>query len=140
MADALDNVITEITTLMAAMTGINQAPEYPPEGLNDPPMVITYHVRAPFTYSAGITFGLHTIHCDVLLSRSNLPADEAQARPYIIRGLNALAANVTLSDTCSHCLLREVIGPGIFPYAGANYYGVRYVLEVKINHDVEIAA
>ena len=61
MADALDNVITELTTLMAAMTGIHQAPEHPPEAANDPPMVITYHVDAAFSYSAGISYGLQSI-------------------------------------------------------------------------------
>jgi hypothetical protein len=131
MPDALDEVITEITTLMAAMAGIDQAPEYPPEGVT-PPMVVTYHVRCLPSYSLSYTHTIHTIHCDVLVSRAVLPHSEQQARPYILRGLSAIAGSVTLSTEATHCLLTEIIGPGVLPYQGESYFGVRYILEVKL--------
>ncbi len=117
------------------MTGIQQAPEYPPEAANDTPMVITYHVRCTFDYSLTYSRSLHTIHCDVLLARSMLENDEQQARPYILRGLTAIAGSVQLSNTATHCLLLEAIGPGVLPYGGIDYYGVRFILEVKIKHE-----
>jgi len=133
MADALDDVITEITTLMAAMTGINQAPENPPENVNDPPMVVTYHVRCfDISYNSGYTRTMHTIHCDVLLARAVLPHVEPLARSYILRGIETLAQNITLNSDATHCYLTEIIGPGAIPYAGDTYFGVRYILEIKL--------
>ena len=132
MPDALDNVITEIAELMAAMAGINQAPEHPPEGVNDPPMVVTYYVNHVPSYSLSYTHLISTVYCDVLLARSVLPHIEAQARAYVLRGLAAFAGSIQLSSTAVHCLLEEIQGPRMIPYQGQEYFGVRYVLNIKL--------
>ena len=132
MSDALDDVVSAIVALLEDMAGINQAPEYPPEAINDPPMVVTYYVRHVPEYSLGHTRLLSTVHCDVVLPRSDLPTDEKAARPYVLLGLNAIAGSISLSDAASHCLVREILGPGDLPYPGGAYYGVRFVLEIKL--------
>lgn len=132
MADALDDVVTQVVTLLGAMAGIQQAPEHPPEGINDPPMVVTYYVNHRPSYSASYTHLVSVVYADVLLARSVLPHIEAQARAYVLLGLAAIAGSVTLSSTASHCLVTEILGPMMIPYQGQDYFGVRFVLEVKL--------
>lgn len=134
MADELDNFITALTGKLEAMAGIKDAPEHPPEGIHEFPTVVCYFARGDFRYSqAGPVIGVHTVHADVHLSRGNLPHDEEYARPYILRGLTAVAGAVRMDDTCEHCIITG------YEYGGINYgeqktFGVRYILEVKIKH------
>lgn len=132
MADALDDVVTEVVALLGAMAGIKQAPEHPPEGINDPPMVVTYYVNHVPSYSASYTNLVSTVYADVLLARSALPHVEEQARAYVLLGLAAIAGSVTLSAKASHCFLTEIQGPRMIPYQGQEYFGVRYVLNIKL--------
>ena len=134
MADELDNFITELSTVMETMTGVKDAPEYPPEGLNEFPTVVCYFVVGTFTYSqAGPAIGVHRVHADVHLGRTILPHDEEYARPYILRALTAIASNVQMSSTCEHCLLTGY-EYGRLGYGGKETFGVRLILEVKIKH------
>jgi hypothetical protein len=140
VADELDDFITQLTTVLGAMTGIESAPPHPPEAINDPPMVVCYFVGGEFRYGGDLAIGVHTVHADVHLSRSDLAHDEEYARPFILRGLVAVAGNVTMSSTCEHCLLQSYEYGGL-GYGGQETFGVRYVLEVKIKHaGVTIAA
>jgi len=139
--DCFDNVIEELSDLFEAMTGINQAPEHPPEGVNDPPMVVTYYVETDVEYSLTYSRTLSTVYADVLLARAPLPHIEAQARKYIRRGIVAVAGAVTLNSDATHCLVQRVLGPRMIPYQGLEFFGVRYVIEVKIVHsDLGVAA
>ena len=134
MSDELDLFITQLTTVLGGMTGVKQAPEHPPEGLNEFPIVICYVVKGRFSYGAGAPcVGVHTIHADVHLGRSVLPSDEEYARPYILRALAAIAGHVHMHGTCEHCLLNEY-QYGRLGYGTTETFGVRLVLEVKILH------
>jgi len=134
MADDLDTFIAALTGKMAAMAGVAVAPEHPPEALNEFPIVVCYFVRGEFTYGSSLpAIGVHTVHCDVHLSRSNLPHDEEFARPYILRGLAAIANEVKMDSTCQQCIL-EGYEYGRLSYAGQETFGVRYILRVKFHH------
>jgi len=135
MADELDDFITALTGHLEEMTGIRDAPEHLLEAINEFPTVISYFVSGHFEYGAGSPcIGVHRVQADVHLGRSVLPEDEAAARLYILRGLVKLAANVTMDGTCAHCLLRDY-EIGRIGYGGAETFGVRYILEVKIKHE-----
>lgn len=141
MADELDDFITALTGKMEAMAGVKDAPLHPPEGLHEFPTVVCYFARGDFNYSqTGLVIGVHTVHADVHLSRSNLPHDEEYARPYILRGLAAVAGAVRMDATCEHCIMTG------YEYGGMTYgeqktFGVRYILEVKIKHSgITVAA
>jgi hypothetical protein len=141
MSDELDLFITQLTTVLGAMTGIKQAPEHPPEALNEFPAVICYFVKGEFSYGAGAAaVGVHMVHADVHLGRSVLPSDEEYARPYILRALTAIAGHLQMNSTCEHCVLNEY-QYGRLGYAGAETFGVRLVLEVKFLHSgITVAA
>lgn len=134
MADELDNFITALTTVLGAVTGVEAAYENPPEALNEFPAVVPYFVRGDFSYGQSApAIGLHTVHADLHISRSQLPTDEAAARPFILRFLIAIAGNLKMSATCDHCLLKSY-SYGRLGYAGKETFGGRFVLEVKIKH------
>lgn len=134
MADELDNFVTALTTKMGEMTGIKAAPENPPEGLIDFPIVVCWIESGRFTYSqAGPCIGVHRVNADVHLGRSDLPEDEKAARPYILRGLIKIAANLKMDSTCEHCLLTDY-RYGRLGYDKSETFGVRFILDVKIKH------
>ena len=134
MADELDSFITALTTKLEEMTGVKDAPEHPPEKLNQFPIVVCYFVRGEFNYSAGgPCIGMHTVYADVHLARSSLPHDEQYARPFILRGLSKIADNLKMDSTCEHCLLTGY-EYGSLGYGDQTTFGVRYILEVKIKH------
>lgn len=133
MADELDTFMTQLSTAWEAVTGIKDAPEHPLEGLAEFPIVISYFVRGRFIYGPA-AFGIHTVHSDVLLGRTVLPEDEAQARPFILRWLTAVAANVTMSGSCEHCHLTDYEYGRLEYNEQASFFGVRFVHEVKVQH------
>lgn len=134
MADELDAFITALTTKFGGVTGVKSAPENPPEALNEFPVVVCYFVRGDFTYGqSSPAIGLHTVHADLHLSRSNLPEDEKAARPFILRALVMTAGNLKMDSTCEHCLLTN------YQYGGLDYgkqktFGIRFTFETKIKH------
>ncbi len=134
MADELDTFVTALTGKLAEITGVNEAPEHPPERLNNMPMFVAYFVGGAFEYSQGRgAIGLHAVHADLHLGRRKLSHDEKYARPFILRTLAKMAANVKMSSTCEHCILQRY-EYGRLDYGRQKTFGVRFVLEVKIKH------
>jgi hypothetical protein len=135
VADALRTAINELTTVLGAVAGINQAPDYYPEAANDPPMVLTYHVATEYMGVGTSPMGLHEVHADVVLSRSTLPHDIEQAEPFLLLIMDAIATNTTLSSTCQHCILQRQEGPQVINVPGGEaMMGIHNVLQIKIHH------
>jgi len=130
--DKLDLFVTACCEVMGALVGIEQAPEHPPEGMQDTPMVVTYFMTHDFRAAPWV---VHRTHIDILLARGDLPHDEAQARKYVLRGGAALAANINMKGTCSTLNIQRADGPLPITYQGVRYFGVRFVLDVKIEHE-----
>lgn len=131
--DAIVAIVKEVAAILGAMTGVTQAPDYPPEGMNDPPMVITKHVWTEFEPSNSFVKSISHIEAVVFLARSVLPHNEEQTLPYVYRGMEAISGAVTLNGKAS--TIDGVIradGPRAEPYQGETYYGIRYSFNVKI--------
>lgn len=136
--DIFDDVFDEIVAVARSITGIKHAPEHPLEALNEYPIAVTYLVSGRPKYSlASPTITVSVANCDIHLARSMLPHDADRARKFITLGLAAFAGNMTMSGTCEHCLVTA------FHFGELNYgegagaqktVGVRFVLEIKINH------
>ena len=98
-------------------------------------MVVSYFVRGDVRPAP---FIVHTVHSDLILARNTLHEDEEAARPFILRGIEAIAADIYMmkdsARTCEHCIVLDYIGPGPIRWQGTEYFGVRFVLEVKIQH------
>jgi len=128
--DELDLYITALTAGLATMTGINQAPEHPPDSLEDCPMVVCHIVETDTTRSPTITC---LIYGDVLLDRNSLPVVEAAARPYILLGTEYFLGHVTQDGTCAQQDLFHIDGPGPITWAGKDHFGVRYHIKTKFH-------
>ena len=142
MADLTDlnDVITQLTTVVAGLSGSPLAPTSPPEAINSFPVAVTYYTGGTFDYSqSGPAIGLHDINVDLHVGRSHLPHDEAYARPFILRMLVAMAANVQVSSTCEYCLL-DAYEYGRLGYGKVETFGIRFKFKVKIKHSVTVSA
>ncbi len=135
MADALRTAINELVSVLGAVDGINQAPQYVPEKPTDPPMVVTGHVAVEYHGVGTSPMGVHQVFADVVLSRSTLPNDIEQAEPFLLLIMDAIASNVTLNSTCEHCQLLRQEGPqGITLPGGEQMMGIHNIVEIKIHH------
>lgn len=133
--DALRTAMAQLTSVLGSVVGINQAPDFYPEAANDPPMVLTNHVAVDYIGVGSSPMGLHEVHCDVVLSRSTLPHDIEQAEPYLLKIVDAIASNTTLSATCQHCILQRQEGPQVIMVpAGEAMIGIHNIIQIKIHH------
>ena len=134
MADEYASFFAQLKTVLEGVAGINQAPENPPEHVGDKPMFVTYLTGGRTEYSAGRGFlSYNDVNADLLLARASLPHAYAQTRPFILLVSAALAANLTMSDTCEHCYLTGFEMGNISGYSEPTF-GIRFTLDVKIKH------
>jgi hypothetical protein len=127
--------INQLVTVLGAVDGINQAPQYVPEAFNDPPMIITGHVAVDWIAVGTSPMGIHEVFADVVLSRSTLPHDIEQAEPFILLIKAAIVGNITLSSTCEHCFVMRQEGPQPITLPdGEVMMGIHNILQIKIHH------
>lgn len=133
--DAIVAAIKEMASILGGVTGITQAPQFPPEGINDPPFIITKLMGTNVTYSLTYSSTVSEVWADVYLARASLPHAEENALPFVYLVMEAMAAEVTINAKASHCVLTRVEGPQGMAYQGEEYYGIRCIFELKIKHD-----
>jgi hypothetical protein len=135
MPDALRTAINQLVTNLGAVAGINQAPQYIPEGYNDPPMIVTGHVAVDWIGVGTSPMGIHEVFADVVLSRSVLPHDLEQAEPFILLIMDAIVSDLTLGGTCEHCDILRQEGPQPITLPdGEVMMGIHNILQIKIHH------
>jgi len=130
MADDLDTFISGLQTKWGAVTGISLAPDYPIEEVNAPGTVLSYVTGGRVSNYQAMTY-VHQGRSDVFIGRASLPHDEQYARPYILRGLDMFAGNMTMGSTCEHCTITS------YEYGaleGSDWLIVRFNWEAKIQH------
>ncbi len=133
--DVIVAAIKEMASVLGGVAGITQAPQFPTEGVNDPPFIITKLRYTDVSYSATYSRTVSEVWADVYLARAVLPNSEEQALPFVYSIMEAIAAEVKLNDKAAHCLLTRVEGPQGMAYAGEQYYGIRCIFDLKIKHD-----
>jgi len=129
--DELDDFFIALQALLGGITGVQQAVENPPEGLGDPPMAMAYVV---YWTPASNSLVVYRVHAEIILARSSLPDDMVAARPFVLKGLAAFADDVYVGGTCQYCMVVRGVGPGPIKWQGQEYFGVRFELDVKIDH------
>lgn len=138
MPDELDDVISAIVAVVEGMTGGPVGLDRPPEMVNEGPVCVVRLDNGRFMYGAGSPcVGIHNLMADLQVPRSMLPENEASIRPYVLRMLAAVAANLQMSGTCEHCLLQTYRLMGWEYGEGTTVFrtvGIRFGLEVKILH------
>ena len=132
---SIETIITQLAVLEAEITGVHVAHDDSPEALNEFPAFVNYPTGGPFIYSAsGPNLTIHTIHADLHVSRSVLPHDENQLRPFVQRVWAKLADNLTCNGTCEHLILVRY-DYGRLGYGAQETLGIRFTLSAKEKDD-----
>lgn len=95
----LEGAIAAIQDIVGAISGVVEAPDYPPESVNQFPIALCYPLRFDAQGAGGgLVKGLHTVRIDLLCARQLLPKDIAKAAPYGRLIYRALWNNPNLSN------------------------------------------
>jgi hypothetical protein len=130
MADELDTFVTALVGKLGEIVGIEVAPEDVVEAPNNLPMVTAYFVRGRPSNPVAGTW-IHRVHADIHTARSAMPHDYKYLRPFILKGIAKLNANVKMDSSCEHCTIENYL---IVRFPETSTVGVRFVLEVKMQH------
>ena len=140
MTTAIENLLTQLATLEATITGVVEAHVNPPENLFAFPSFINYVETGEVTSDASLQMmGLYTIVCEAHLSRAVLPEAVSLATPLINRFEDAIYTDPTLNSTVTtvNAIRLEF---GTVPYGTETHLGVRFRLEVKMRRLVGATA
>lgn len=128
---SIQNIITQLATLEAEITGIQAAYDETPESLSEFPCCINLPRRGTLTWGAGEGKSLHTILCELHVGRAVSEEAELTARPFIKLFRDKLAANTSLNGSCDSVIevryeyVRFVVG------RESEHLGVRFEVDVK---------
>lgn len=128
----LSAAILDIQKKVAALEGIEAAPDSPTEGINVYPFSVCYAKSGQIEFaSAGWGNYLHTLVCEIHLSRSMLAEAVECALPYIESFVQSLMADPRLGNTVSTTnQIRYLFG--LLQWGDDNNIGVRFEIDVKI--------
>ena len=129
----LQAAIAATQVIVAAVTGIKQAPAYAPEQISEFPISIAYagQGRVEFGPGGGMK-ALRSIVIEIHVSRLDLPRDLQEVMGYADSVPSALLADPTLGGTCSTF---ESIDYDFGPlgYGSMETIGFRFIIQnVKI--------
>lgn len=113
---ALRDVVTNLQSKAAALSGVKEAPIDPPESANQFPFAVTY-VRSGEWHaeSAGFSHALVTLVTEIHIARQILPLDVKKALPYFETFLQSILNDLDLGNTVDTVPLIE------FEFGGMSY-------------------
>ena len=114
----LQQAITQIQTLVGALTGIKKAPATAPESINQFPFAVCYPESGTWELQAGVKKGLHTVVIEIHVARVDLPRDIATALGYSESVVNTLMGNPTLAG-----MVDTITGPVLYRFGSMHYAG-----------------
>ena len=100
MAKSLSDAIKQVQIIVAGVSGVKQAPQYPPEKMSEFPFAIAFPGSGTFTPDAsGTKRGLHRITLEIHTARKNMAQDVAAIIDYGESISSALLNNLRLNST-----------------------------------------
>lgn len=98
---APQDAIARIQAIARGLAGVQEAPDYVPESINQFPFAATYYRQGNTTLMAGWRKGLHSVFCEIHVARQILPSAIRTAMPYYSLMMAALENDPTLGGTVS---------------------------------------
>lgn len=126
------DAIARIQTIARGLAGIQEAPEYPPESANQFPFALTYYREGNTAFEMGWRKGLHTVFCELHVSRQVLPAAIRTAMPYLDLMLDALQNDPTLNGTVDTIVSPVTHTFGRLEFGGQENIGWRLAVTFKL--------
>lgn len=132
-------VLTQLATVEATITGIKRAHDETPESLSEFPCFINYPRRGTVTPAPGgvalAIKGLHTVVCELHITRQDLPTAESVARPFIDRFVKAVWADPKLGNTVD--TVNEIrYEYGRLEFGREQHLGIRFEVDFKLQESV----
>lgn len=130
----LDLIIGAIQDKAGALSGMKGAPDTPPESINQFPFSVCYPGSGEWSpQSAGWMKGLHTIICEIHVSRADLSTGVAQAIPYGQLFANALLSDLRLNNTVDTVrAIRYSFARLQWGGSGESHLGWKFEVDVKV--------
>jgi len=126
---SLANILTELASAEDAIDGIEEAYSEVPESLNVFPCVINIPSGGEFDISYGGNTR-HTINATLLVARADVPSAQNQILPFIEKFITKMKEDITLNGSCESCSLTGYEDYGVHTFAGQEYFGVVFLLDI----------
>jgi hypothetical protein len=117
------DAIARIQAIVRGLDGVQEAPEYAPESVNQFPFGLAYYRQGDTTLMNGYRKGLHTLAVNIFVARQLLPSSLRQAMPFYERFMAAIEDDPTLGGTVS-----TVVSPVKHTFGWINYGGQNNLL------------
>lgn len=130
------DAIARLQAIARGLTGIQEAPDYVPEGMNQFPFAMTYYRQGNTTAMMGWRKGLHTVFLEIHLARQLLPSTIKAAMPYYERVLAALEDDPTLNGTISTIVWPVVHYFGWLEFGGEVNKNIGWRFEITMKQEV----
>lgn len=131
----IQTAIAHIQGLAEGLTGIRQAPDFPPEQMNVFPFAVCYPAAGQFQAGPmGLMKGLHNLVVEIHVARKDLPRDVETALPFGELLAAAVLDDPTLGGTVDTVRADEGISYtfGALAWGGQETVGWRVIIPVKI--------
>lgn len=126
----LQDAIAAVQDVALTLSGIEEAPDYAPEGMMQFPFVVTYARKVDWTPMSDWKKGLHTIYSEIHVARIMLPRAIELAMPYNETFADGILSDPTLAGTVDTVLkLRGTFGA--LPWADETHIGWRFEIDIK---------
>ena len=132
-------VLTRLSVIEDAISGVVRAHDETPESLSEFPCFINYPRRGTVTPAPGgvalAIKGLHTVVCELHITRQVLPTAEGVARPFIDLFCKAIFADPKLGNTVD--TVNEMrYEYGRLEFGKEQHLGVRFEVDFKLQESV----
>ena len=130
------DAINRIQAIARGIQGVQEAPNYVPEGLNQFPFALTYYRQGNTTAMMGWRKGLHTFFLEIHLARQILPATIQAAMPFYERVMAALEDDPTLAGTVSTIVWPVNHTFGWLSFGGTDNQHLGWRFEITVKQEV----
>jgi hypothetical protein len=127
-----------MATILEANTDVARAYANPPESLPEFPCYVIEWLRGDMGMASASDTGNYLLTAVVALyvNRQVLATSSAGARPFITSVFEALAGNASLNGAALVVEDVRFEGPGGLDYAGNQYFGIRFEVDIRFKPNV----
>ena len=128
----LVQAIAALQDLTGALTGVREAPDYPPGAIGVTPVFIAVPGSGEYTgLNQTLAKNRHVIALQLWVSRNDLARDVKELAPYIDTVSNMLLKNVTLTNTVETIVMPITYSVGPRESGGIQYLVCEWQITVK---------
>lgn len=136
---ALVTALTQIQTVLGALSGVRSAPATPPEAINATPIILVYPAFGRFTWDTPEgKRGLHNVGIDVLTEATDIARARTLLNPFVESIPNALFKGVRDNAFTAFSAFGQIEYEFVsVKYAEIDYLGYRFVVtDLKIRDTI----